>query len=212
MVKFCKAALATVLIGTVVLLSANQLLLSGWLARAQSGSEVTDTTLYFAYGSNMPSRYLTRIRGTGVISSTAAQLKDHRVQFAASGLFIEPAFANLYPEPGAVAYGVVHEIREADLQRIISSESSSYSMQLVTVTRADSGETDRAWTLVGERRSDESIPSQRYLDWMLEGAHEHKLPADYIQTLQVASGYYVPLISECAGAVVQLTAAATSVL
>ncbi len=158
---------------------------------------------YFAYGSNMPSRYLVNVRHVNVYESAPGVLADHAIQFSASGLpLLEPAFANLIPSKGNNAYGVLHLIDSDSLNNIICSESTSYRTLQRKVQRLDSGEMIQAWTLVGRASANAATPSRRYLNLMREGASEQHLPAEYRNWLAAQSGAYVPIISELFGTVI----------
>ncbi len=160
---------------------------------------------YFAYGSNMPARYLTNVRHVAVYDSAPGRLIDHDVQFFVSGLpFLEPAFANLIPAKGRSAFGVLHRIDANSLFRISCSESESYAMAERDVQRLDSSATVRAWTLVGSPSVATAVPSRRYLGLLLEGAEAHDLPLQYSDRLAQAQldGAYTPVLSELFAAVI----------
>lgn len=158
----------------------------------------------------MPTRYLANIRHVLIIESHAGMAKDYAMQFSSSSLWFEPAFANIYQSNGTVSYGVLHRISRADLDRITRSEGSNYSLELIEVDNLTTGSQTDAWTLVGDRQLSESNPSQRYLDWLLEGAREHGLPEDYIDQLAHLNGFYVPILSECVGSIIHIMVALTA--
>ncbi len=159
-------------------------------------------TYYFAYGSNMPARYLNNVRHIDVYDSAAGLLVDHEVQFFASGLpFLEPAFARLIAAEGRNAFGVLHRIDTDSLSSIICSEGKNYAMVERDVRRLDNGANIRAWTLVGKPTA-EAVPSRRYLDLLVEGARAHSLPAAYNEELAKLDGAYTPLLSELMGVVI----------
>ncbi len=161
-----------------------------------------DYVYYFAYGANMPARYLNNVRHVAVYDSAPGLLVDHEVQFFASGLaFLEPAFATLIAAKDQNALGVLHWIDAGSLPIITFSEADSYAMVERDVQRLDSRGTVRAWTLVG-KSSAMAVPSRRYLNLLLEGAAAHDLPAEYSNELAKLDGAYTPLLSELMGTVI----------
>ena len=167
-------------------------------------SRPTETVYYFAYGSNMATRYLTNIRHIPSYYSTYGQLKHYAVRFNMPGIPpLEPAFANLVAAEDKVAHGVIHEIARQDLARLTGSEGAGYQLTEVTVLTGDRGSLT-AFTLVGGDNSLVAIPSQRYLDLLIEGAEQHRLPAAYITALRQQQGGYIPVISEGVGTLIYL--------
>ncbi len=169
---------------------------------------------YFAYGSNMSTRYLSNVRHIESYNSFSATLHGYEVRFNLEGIkYIEPAFANLVASKEAVSYGVVHLIKKNSLKSIISSESSKYKMKEVNVKRAD-GSQVTAWSLIGVQHdnSAEGIPSKRYLEILIEGANEHGLPPDYIDLLDNTDSTNIPVLSEMTGVVIYLMVISKSLL
>ena len=162
------------------------------------------TVGYFAYGSNMNDRYFTRVRGIHRAESRMAALADDAVTFNLDGMPpLEPAFANLAAAPGATAYGVYHRLREDELARIIGSEGDSYAIREVTVSFQD-GSTAQARTLISAPSlTTPALPSRRYLNYMHEAALRYEMPPEVIERYDPAQGAYIPVISECFGALIQ---------
>ena len=162
------------------------------------------TVGYFAYGSNMNDRYFTRVRGIHRAASQMAALPDYTVTFNLEGMSaLEPAFANLQAKSGATAYGVYHRLSSDELSRIIGSEGDSYDVRDVTVTFRD-GTTALAKTLVSPPSLETpALPSRRYLAYMHEAALHYDLPPHVVAQYDPAQGAYIPILSECFGAVIQ---------
>lgn len=158
---------------------------------------------YFAYGSNMNDRYFTRVRGITRTSSEMASLPDYAVKFNLSGIpILEPSFANLVPEQGSTAYGVFHRLPSGELDRILGSEGESYTVRLVTVYLND-GSTAMAKTLISDPSLDSPIsPSKRYLNYMYEAAETYNMPQEVVERYNPGQGAYIPVVSECFGAVI----------
>lgn len=191
--KLLTLSLTVILIGAIV--TVHTLTLRPFTAAhpVASGKYV----YYFAYGSNMPARYLANVRHVAVYDSAPGLLTDHHVQFSVSGLaFLEPAFANLISAQSRRAFGVLHRIDANSLARISCSEAASYAMVERDVQRLDSGASVRAWTLIGSPSATTAVPSRRYLGLLLEGASAHGLPPEYSNRLARLGGAYTPLLSE----------------
>ncbi len=154
---------------------------------------------YFAYGSNMSTRYLTHARGVLPARSETATADGHELAFLAPGLpMVEPAFAFIVPRLQAQAHGVVHWVSTADLQRIQASEGSRYAWRTISV-RLASGGVVSAHTLLPTATGSPGLPSRRYLKLLIEGGKEHGLPTAYINRLSATPSAYLPLVSELAG-------------
>ncbi len=160
---------------------------------------------YFAYGSNMTTRYLSNVRNINSYESYGALVNDYEVTFSLKGIeYIEPAFANLTFSGKGKAYGVIHFIEKSDLKKIINSESSDYQMKKVFVDIIGENKKLSAWTLVGSENDFQSVPSVRYLEIIKEGAREHGLPKECMVTLEKIQGAYIPVVSEIIGTLIYI--------
>jgi AIG2-like family len=160
---------------------------------------------YFAYGSNMSTRYLGNVRGVWPSHGVAAELAGYEVVFLGPGLNgLEPAFAYLRAHEGAVAHGVLHRLTQADLDRIKASEGASYEWASLPVKLAD-GSKLAAHTLVRTSPGMAGTPSRRYLSIMREGASEHGLPKPYLDKLRAQPSLHVPVVSEVVGSALMMT-------
>jgi len=145
---------------------------------------------YFAYGSNMQSDTLRGRRGIGYQRAIAVRAPGWRVVFDKPPLFpIGEAFANIVAEPGAVALGVAFEVSADELAHIELSEGvklGNYHRVLLDVEPlepvADAPRT--AVSLASDRRDPTLRPSTRYMALVVAGAHEHGLPAEYVEALR----------------------------
>ena len=109
--------------------------------------------------------------------------------------FIEPAFANICFEKGSKVEGVVHEITETDLNRIVASEGQTY--ELVEAPVRLEKETILAQTLKCKESTTEEIPaSRRYMKILIEAAIENNLSYGYVEFLKSKKSVYYPVLSE----------------
>lgn len=142
--------------------------------------------LYLAYGSNMlGARLLARVPSAGVRG--AAAIAGREVRFHKRGWLDGSGKADLVPveRPGAVAHGVVYEIAAQQRELLDRAEGlgRGYRHEAVTVTVA--GQSIEAFTYRGEPGAiDPQLrPFSWYLELVVAGARENRLPAAYIRRL-----------------------------
>jgi len=147
------------------------------------------TVWYFAYGSNMQSATLRGRRGVDYRDAVPARLRDWRLVLDKPSLVRDGnTFANIVPEPGSVVCGVSFAVSEDDMAHIDLTEGvliGNYERIPVTVEPLrEDRDAHTAFTLTSDRRHTETRPSPRYMSLLIEGAHEHGLPTDYIASLR----------------------------
>lgn len=142
---------------------------------------------FFAYGSNMGTKWLRR-KCVVPQASAAALLEGYRMSFSLSywcpGLF--RGLATIEPEYGAVVHGVLHTITRLDLFLLDLSERTHlglYSRKSVVV-RLSPSQHRRAEVYVGRRTGGVEQPCARYLSKLLAGAQEFHLPDYWIEGLR----------------------------
>lgn len=160
-----------------------------------------EPTWYFAYGTNMSQATLTR-RGLRPRSSQAARLDGYRLRFSHRGLvFVEPAFANVEAEPGAVVHGVLHALAPAQVERLDRFEGAEYTRRPLEVVGAEAGRV-AAQVYLDPHPVRGLQPSRRYLRSCCDGAEEHGLPADYVRALAATPSLHLPVLSPLTGLLV----------
>ena len=135
--------------------------------------------LYFAYGSNLSRRRLAERIGAPEALG-AASLDDHRL------VFNKPSSdgsgkANLVPDPGHIAWGVLWRIR-AKTWPTLDGFEPGYTRTPCRVRDASGGRHEAQvylWSSPGPKQK----PFAGYLAYLVEGAREHGLPADFIRLL-----------------------------
>lgn len=166
------------------------------------------TVYYFAYGSNMNTRYLSEHRRVNPQQSLAASIEGYQVRFTQPGViippfsYLEPAFALLVESVGELAHGVVHKLGEQDIDRIGNTEGSHYRWQELEATTSG-GEKVLCQTLVGSDKLKCANPSRRYLNLCLEGAIENQLPEAYLNELRNLDSVYYRGLSEAMGVLIR---------
>lgn len=143
-----------------------------------------EKVLYFAYGANMSSRSFIERRGMRPRRALRAGLENYALHFNQPGIpLIEPAFANVQKAEGSRVEGVLYEISKAEMQRLYRSEGGgAYDIIRVNVTSFD-GKED-AYTFEAKRTREEILPSKRYIQLILAGAREYRLPEAWIRLLE----------------------------
>jgi hypothetical protein len=140
--------------------------------------------LYFAYGTLLGATHM-RSRYPSAVSQGLATYDAHELGFSryeadssvAGGCTIVDA-------PGSVLIGVLYELNEADMTRLLAvdGESEWYERREVDVVRASGGRV-RAVTLRVKRHQADWIPPVPYGHLVTEGAREAGLPIDYQERL-----------------------------
>ena len=144
----------------------------------------------------MSKRYLEKVRNISPESSHSGYLLDYKMVMNLKGPnFIEPAFANICFEKDAKVEGVVHELAETDLDRIVASEGETY--ELVEAPVKVRNKTILAKTLRCKESTPKELPaSRRYMKILIAAAIENKLSSDYVKFLKSKKSVYYPVLSE----------------
>ena len=151
---------------------------------------------YFGYGSNMSQEYLEKVRNVYPTKSTIAHLKDYTLKINLKGPnFVEPGFANISYQIGSKVEGILHEISDRELKKIIASEGPEYEVSEITVYTID--KSFLAKTLIWPTDSLEELPtSRRYLNLLLKAAKKNGLSNGYIKEIEKKKAVYYPFLSE----------------
>jgi hypothetical protein len=151
---------------------------------------------YFGYGANMSKRYIENVRNITPVSSQTASIFNYKLVMNLKGPnFIEPAFANICYEKGAKVEGVVHELTQADLDRIVTSEGETY--ELIEAPATCDTETVLVQTLRCKENTSKDLPaSRRYMKILIAAAIENNLSSSYIKFLKGKDSVYYPILSE----------------
>ena len=144
----------------------------------------------------MSKHCLENIRNIRAAHSPASYMINYKLVMNLKGPnFIEPSFANICFEKGAKVEGVVHELKETDLIRIVASEGETY--ELVEAPASFKNKSVIAKTLRCNESATEEIPaSRRYMKILIAAAIENKLSSDYVEFLKSKKSVYYPVLSE----------------
>ena len=141
--------------------------------------------VYFAYGSNMSSARLLARVGSAV-SLGAVYVGDWRLAFNKPGRD-GTGKANLVPCAGSLAWGVLWRLAEPDWTALDRFEPG-YQRASFRLERAG-GESIAADAYLFDCAADAPTiaPSSEYVACLLDGAHEHGLPPEYIEAIRSSS-------------------------
>ena len=140
-----------------------------------------DEMLYFAYGSNLlRSQMQARCPGArvhSVVRLEGYELCFPMISFTRSGMGV----ASIRPNEDAYVEGVIYEMTADDFRRLdhYESEGTKYRRDKITIPKL--GE---VWTYFLRLDAGHHYPpSKEYLNAVIQGATEHGLSAEYIDTL-----------------------------
>jgi AIG2-like family len=148
---------------------------------------MTDLPLtIFAYGSNMcTARLLQRTPSARVMGR--ARLDGHRLRFNKVGRD-KSGKASIVPCDGeSCVWGVLWQIHPLDKPDLDAAESlgTGYDEHIIQVRRDDDRLCDAvAYIARKEATDDAATPFAWYRDYIIAGAREHALTADYIASLE----------------------------
>ena len=131
-------------------------------------------------------------------------MTGYRLAFSHEGLIpIEPAFANLEPDPDAVVHGVLHLLGTGQLEHLDRIEGAEYR-HVDVVARGDDAGAVPARTYVDPDPVQGLRPSRRYLRSCCDGAREHGLPDGWVEELASHPSLHIPVVSDVANLFVGL--------
>ncbi|KAF3389008.1 hypothetical protein F1880_003269 [Penicillium rolfsii] len=146
---------------------------------------------YFAYGSNMAADVFQKRRKINPLKAEAAVIATHALCFNVMGVpYTDPAMGGirLAKEGDIPVHGVAYLLTLEDLQRVIISEGGgiAYSTDVLMATlQSDSSEIP-VTTLLARHcipTHYERLPSERYMNLLIQGAREQSLPELYQKRL-----------------------------
>jgi sulfite reductase (NADPH) flavoprotein alpha-component len=142
---------------------------------------------YFGYGSNMDPTSLAA-KGVRPHSSQRAVLPDWRMVFDLGHPFPhEGGMGNIHPDPGGLVRGVLHCCDDEHMAALDVAEGFGvgYDRQVVLV-RTDDDRSIEAVVYVGlpANLCAECLPTQRYINILVEGARQFELDPEYVAWLE----------------------------
>ncbi len=154
----------------------------------------SNPTLYFAYGRNMGTRAM-ELACPGHRYLGAAELRGHRLAFTRRSLRTGTGVADILAAPGESVWGALYELDDAQLSAIDEKEGNGWAyerraVRVVPVSasgetsgEAGGGEIEAIAYAVIARDGEHVQPSREYLQALLDGARERRLPDVYVAAL-----------------------------
>ncbi len=144
---------------------------------------------YFAYGSNMDRKRLELHRGIRVKEIRKGELENYRLVFnKVSPIQSATGRANIVPEAGHRVLGVLYRIPDEDISKmdIFEGVSSGQSHRERIFAKAEDNNLIEAEVYVADKTEEDLVPSEEYLEHLVDTAREVGLDEDYIrEALQV---------------------------
>ena len=144
--------------------------------------------LYFAYGSNLHMLQFKR-RCPGSSVAGRARLPDYRLAFTRYSTKRKGGVADIVPEPGAEVWGALYEITPPDLEALDTFEGVPRSYRRENVTVYDDAGAPREALCYFANQTGAFAPSKMYLGLIVNGAVEHGLPEEYVESLRRTNTY-----------------------
>ncbi len=143
---------------------------------------------YFSYGPNMSSARM-KERSSSARMVTVARLADYRIAFFGHSRRWDGAQATVIREPGPGVWGVVYELACTDLERLdawqdVRMDGTGTYFHYPVRVKGEDGLVYTALMYEKDTLGKPEKPSTPYLDFIVQGAREKHLPAEYIRELQ----------------------------
>jgi gamma-glutamylcyclotransferase (GGCT)/AIG2-like uncharacterized protein YtfP len=141
---------------------------------------------YYAYGSNLATRYLHDYCPSATFV-TRADLPNYRVEFRRYSTDLQGGISSIIEAPGELVRGVIFEVDEAEIEALDILEDVPQGLYVrdTFLVLDEEGEWQRADLYRVASPSGPYAPAKQYVEWMIEGAREHKLDTDYVDRLVV---------------------------
>lgn len=142
------------------------------------------TMRYFAYGSNLSTRYI-RTYCPSATFVMKANLSNYRVEFRHYSENRQGGLSSIIEAPGELVQGVIYEVPEEEIEEldILESVPEGLYRRDTFLVMGEDGMWHKADLYRVANPSGPYPPSKGYLEDMIEGAQEHGLEPEYIEKL-----------------------------
>jgi cation transport regulator ChaC len=138
---------------------------------------------YFAYASNM-NRAQMKSRAGEIFEEKLGRLENYELAFNKK-VRGGTAGANIRPAPGKAVEGVLYKINESAFRNLDRAEGAPVHYRRIQVTVKDAGgKPVAAQAFIATKVEKGLRPATHYLKTILDGATEHNLPGDYINSIK----------------------------
>jgi len=140
-----------------------------------NGMEKVDHFLYFGYASNLKTSIVEERIGSKIQNHISGRLQDYGFRFNRKNQD-GTARANVIFSESEDVFGVVYQVDQKFKDKLLQTEPG---YQLVILPIETINGIVEALTFISESEDEDIYPSKEYLDTILQGAKEHRLPEEY---------------------------------
>jgi len=135
---------------------------------------------YFAYGSNMNHAHMKQLCPSSVFIKPA-YLEEYAFTFDKDPDALQGALANIVHAKRSVVWGGLYGIDDQDIPALDQYEESPrlYQKRIIKVKDAEDFVYDALCYIRAKRIK--GVPQETYLSLIVQGAHDCRLPEEYIQ-------------------------------
>lgn len=139
---------------------------------------------YFAYGSNLSTRYLHGYCPSATFVARA-DLPNYRVEFRRYSTDMQGGISSIIEAPGELVRGVIFEVDAAEIEAldILEDVPEGLYMRDTFLVLDEDGQWQSADLYRVANPSGPYVPAKQYLDMMVDGARQHGLDAEYVDRL-----------------------------
>lgn len=144
------------------------------------------TAWYFAYASNM-NRAQMQSRAGAIHEEKLGRLENYELAFNKK-VRGGTAGANIRPAPGKFVDGVLYKINESAFRNLDRAEGAPVHYRRIQVTVTDrEGKAISAEAFIAAKVEKGLRPASHYLKTILDGATEHQLSPEYIDSIRTSA-------------------------
>lgn len=152
----------------------------------QFGRGMAPTAWHFAFASNM-NRAQMQLRAGEILEERPGRLENYELVFNKK-VRGGTASANIRPAQGKLVLGVLYKINESAFRNLDRFEGAPQHYRRIEVQVLDGhGQTVPAQAYIATKVEKGLHPAPHYLKTILDGAAEHHLPAQYLESIKAAA-------------------------
>jgi gamma-glutamylcyclotransferase len=144
------------------------------------------TAWYFAYASNMNRAQMGSRAGT-ILEERPARLENYELAFNKK-VRGGTAGANIRPAPGKFVEGILYKINESAFRNLDRFEGAPVHYRRIQIDVKDrDGKIIPAQAFIAAKVEKGLHPAAHYLKTILDGAAEHNLPQEYVDSIRASA-------------------------
>jgi cation transport regulator ChaC len=144
------------------------------------------TAWYFAYASNM-NRAQMQSRAGAILEEKLGRLENYELAFNKK-VRGGTAGANIRPAPGKSVEGVLYRINESAFRNLDRAEGAPVHYRRIQIAVKDrDGKAIAAQAFIATKVEKGLRPASHYLKTILDGAAEHQLAPEYIDSIRASA-------------------------